>query len=428
MGQAELISQLKIERNAAVEAPEPRARNLRPLLLGGGAALAILMLSGGAFAVVQLRPPEVEVATAVSSAPVAAAKDASLLDASGYVVARRRATVSSQVTGRVVDVLIDEGQTVQAGQIIARLDADDAEAEVARTTAELSAAAAAVRVAQVDVSAAQPKYERARRLAAEGFLSAQGLETAEAARSLATSRLELSRRQEAAAAAAVAISRRRLDDTIVRAPFAGIVTEKAAQPGEIVSPISAGGGFTRTGIGTIVDMDSLEVQVDVAESFIHRVQAGMPARVTLNAYPDWAIPASVIAVVPAADRSKATVSVRIRLNVKDARIIPDMGAKVAFLANEAADPVGPEPLKGVWVPAQAVRVATDAGPTLFVVDGETIKQKRVRLGPMEADRQLVVAGLTPGEQVVTVGPTTLQDGERVRVRAANSTDQRRTGE
>ncbi|HYD49935.1 MAG TPA: efflux RND transporter periplasmic adaptor subunit [Terriglobales bacterium] len=252
------------------------------------------------------------------------------------------------------------------------------------------------------------------RLHRSGWISSQALEDARAAYESARGGSELARRQIAVARASRAVTGRNLDDTIVRAPFAGVVTIKAAQVGEIVSPISAGGGFTRTGIGTIVDMGSLEVEVDVAEGYINRVRPGMPATVRLNAYPDWTIPAEVAAVIPTGDRSKATIKVRIRFTLQDRRIIPEMGAKVSFL-NSAPD--RRQAPKGVAeIPSEAVIALPDGAAAVFVVDENlTLERRVVRLGRKDGDRQLVTGGVAAGERIVAGRPAGLRHGMRVRV-------------
>jgi RND family efflux transporter MFP subunit len=207
----------------------------------------------------------------------------------------------------------------------------------------------------------------------------------------------------------MSVAERNLDDTIVRAPFSGIVTVKAAQPGEMVSPISAGGGFTRTGIGTIVDMDSLEIQVDVNENFINRVQPAQQASAKLNAYPDWQIPAHVVAVIPTADRSKGTVTVRIGLDQKDARILPEMGVRVSFLADSGGKPAG-----GVTLPSNAVQESGTAG-VVFVVHGDTLERRAVRLGAGGSGSITVLSGLTAGERVAVGDFNQFKDGAKIRV-------------
>jgi RND family efflux transporter MFP subunit len=223
----------------------------------------------------------------------------------------------------------------------------------------------------------------------------------------------------------LSVAERNLDDTIVRAPFTGIVTVKAAQPGEMVSPVSAGGGFTRTGIGTIVDMDSLEIQVDVNENFINRVRPDQQATARLNAYPDWQIPAHVIAVIPTADRSKGTVTVRIALDQKDARILPEMGVRVSFLADATPPPdpgTAPKSAGGVNLPANAVQSSAEAGAgtgggtgTVFVVHGDTVERRAVRLGAGSGDTATILSGLSAGERVAVGDFSQLKDGAKIRV-------------
>jgi len=256
----------------------------------------------------------------------------SALDASGYVVARRQATVASKITGRVLEVLIEEGQEVQQDQVIARLDDTNTRAELDQARAQMAQAEASLQAAKVALDDARRIYTRNQQQYAALVISAQDFDNAQVLFNTAQSEFNVREKALAVARATLETAQRSQNDTIVRAPFAGVVTVKAAQPGEIVSPISAGGGFTRTGIGTIVDMASLEVEVDVSENFINRVHPGQKATVRLNAYPDWSIPAEVIAVIPTADRAKATVKVRVGFKERDARILPEMGARVSFLS------------------------------------------------------------------------------------------------
>jgi RND family efflux transporter MFP subunit len=223
--------------------------------------------------------------------------------------------------------------------------------------------------------------------------------------------VDAQRRQVAAAQAQARVAQVNYDYTVVRAPFAGVVTDKAAQVGEIISPISAGGGFTRTGIGTIVDMDSLEIDVDVNEAYIGRVQPGMPAEAVLDAYPDWRIPAHVIAIVPAADRGKATIKVRVALEAKDARIVPDMGVRVAFL--EHKEPAAVASPKGVLVPATAL-TQRDGKNVVFVVQGDVARQRTVAPAAQTyGDLRLLPEAVNPGDNVVVSPPASLHDGSAV---------------
>lgn len=270
--------------------------------------------------------------TAPGTATAAPPPSNSALDASGYVVARRQATVASKITGRVLEVLIEEGQEVQQDQVIARLDDTNTRAELDQGRAQTAQAEASLQAAKIALDDARRIYTRNQQQYAAQVISAQDFDNAQVLFNTAQSEFNVREKALAVARATLETAQRAQNDTIVRAPFAGVVTVKAAQPGEIVSPISAGGGFTRTGIGTIVDMASLEVEVDVSENFINRVHPGQKATVRLNAYPDWSIPAEVIAVIPTADRAKATVKVRVGFKERDARILPEMGARVSFLS------------------------------------------------------------------------------------------------
>jgi RND family efflux transporter MFP subunit len=322
-----LLNQLRIDRS------EPAAGRRRPALwwtLAAAGVVGAAALSAWYFphsTAVAIKTPAAVPLRNESASPGAS----SLLDASGYIVARRRATVASKVTGKVIEVSLEEGQRVESGQIIARLDDSNARAALAQSEAQVKQAEAVVTSAQTAYEDALPIFERNARQKAAAVISAQSFDQAHAQIDAAKSELLVAQRALDEARAERSIAERNLDDTIIRAPFSGVVTEKAAQAGEMVSPISAGSGFTRTGIGTIVDMNSLEVEVDVSENFIGRVLPQQPVLIRLNAYSDWDIPGTVIATIPTADRAKATVKVRIAISPKDPRILPDMGARVSFL-------------------------------------------------------------------------------------------------
>ena len=410
MDQASLIDQLRIER-----APE---RAPRRGALWGSVSLALAVLAAVAAAYVLLpRAVPIRVAVAEPLPAAAAAAPSSILDASGYVVARRQATVSAKMTGKVVMVGIEEGQRVERGEIIARLDDANARASVAQARAELAQSKANLLAAEVAFVNAIPIFERNEQQLARAVISAQAFDTAKASYDAARTALDVAARGVEVAEARLDLAERNLDDTVVRAPFAGIVTVKAAQEGEMVSPMSAGGGFTRTGIGTIVDMASLEVEVDVSENFINRVAPEQPATVTLNAYPDWAIPARVIAIIPTADRAKATVKVRVGFDFDDARILPEMGARVAFLG--AAERVGSAPASAgaqqpVLVPKESVETDGETGVVFVVADGG-VERRTVRLGAPSAAGQIVLAGLNAGTRLALGDLSLLTDGSKVRV-------------
>ncbi|MET0273053.1 MAG: efflux RND transporter periplasmic adaptor subunit [Phenylobacterium sp.] len=409
MSRSSLLSQLQIDRDRPGGPDRPF-----PWWIVGLAAAVVMAAALAWFLIARPDRPAVRVAEATAVSSGAGASGGSLLDASGYVIARRAATVSSKVTGKVAEVLIEEGQHVAAGQVLARLDDTNILASVAQAQAQVAAAEANLAVARSAFDTAGPRDARRRKLHDAGYLSEQSVEDSRAAYDAARYSYDLAARQAQVARAGLEVARRSLDDTVVRAPFAGVVTVKAAQPGEMVSPISAGGGFTRTGIGTIVDMDSLEVEVDVAESFINRVRERMPAVVRLNAYPDWEIPAEVIAVIPTANRSKATVSVRVGLKARDARIVPEMGARVAFLAPKTAAAAGSR-ARSVVVPADAVLTeSADRGVVFVVADGK-LERRAVRLGPAEPAGQVLQSGVSPGDRLAVGGLDKLKDGERVRI-------------
>ena len=410
---ADLLNSLKIDRSA----PPPPSRRGLWIALGVAAAVVLIVVAGWLlFARAKATEVQVAPATAIGGGNGGAA---SVLDATGYVVARRMATVSAKITGKVHEVRIEEGQHVDAGEIIATLDPIDADQQ-----RDLARAQAAAAQSQADAVAAQlldaeANAARLYALSGQQLVSKAQRDQAVAQRDNLRAQLAGARSNARAATDSLRIAEQGVDNTIIRAPFAGVVIAKAAQPGEIVSPFSAGGGFTRTGIGTIVDMDSLEVQVDVGEAYIGRVQPGMPTEATLNAYPDWKIPGTVIAIIPTADRGKATVTVRVALDSRDPRIVPDMGVRVSFLKKAAPKQTQQNP--GVLVPAAAV-VQREGGDVAFVVDGERAQKRALRLGRTLGDDREVLSGLAAGDQVVLDPPEKLADGAKVKVAPASDAD------
>jgi RND family efflux transporter MFP subunit len=404
-----LIDQLKIDRPPEVQAT-PR------WLWWVGGALLLLALVGAAGWLLAPRAVTVGVATAERAPADVAIGPGSILDASGYVVARRQATVSSKITGKVVAVMIEEGQRVERDEVIARLDDTNARAAVAQARAGRAQAEANLTAARVALENALPTFRRNEQQLEKAVISAQDFDTAKASYDAARTGADVAARAVEVAQAALAYAERNLEDTVVRAPFGGIVTVKAAQEGEMVSPVSAGGGFTRTGIGTIVDMDSLEIEVDVSESFINRVHPDQPATVKLNAYPDWDIPAHVIAIIPTADRAKATVKVRLALEVKDARILPEMGVRVAFLesVSSAAPTESASAPRAIVVPPEAVQANGDTGIVFVIADGR-VERRSVRLGGRIGTGHVVLSGLTAGTRIAAGDLAQLADGVEVRV-------------
>jgi RND family efflux transporter MFP subunit len=403
---ADLLKELRIDRKAPP--PEPASR--RGLWIAVGIA-AVVVLVGGAWALLGG-----EKAIEVQTAPVAALGNgnaaATVLDASGYVVARRMATVSAKITGKVREVLIEEGMKVEAGQVMATLDPVDADASRALSQAQVEAARSQVANVQAQLTEAEANARRLSSLVQQQLVARSQYDQAVATRDALRAQLQAAQRNVSVADRNLAISDNGVDNTIVRAPFAGVVIAKAAQPGEIVSPLATG-GFTRTGIGTIVDMESLEVEVEVNESFIGRVQPKMPIQATLNAYPEWQIPGEVIAIIPTADRSKATVKVRVALNVKDPRVVPDMGVRVSFL--ESAKPQATQAPKGVRAPAAAVSERDGAQVAFVVGDDDTVEQRTLKVGGKLGDDLQVTDGLVAGETVVIDAPAELKDGAKVKL-------------
>jgi len=403
---ARLLHQLSLDPSTRTHTPRWRGWLLVLLVAGGGLAgwwywskPAVLAVRTAAAEPVTDRPPA----------------DQAVLDATGYVTARRQATVSAKVTGRVAEVLIEEGQRVQAGEVLARLDPIDANAQHALAQSQLTAASAELDDLRLQKTQAERDAERAETLAARKLTSAQSVEDARLRVTTLGARLHAQQRRVEVARRGLELAEVALDNTIIRAPFDGVVTEKAAQPGEIVSPMSAGGGFTRTGIGTLVDMDSLEIEVDVNESYISRVHPDQAVTAKLNAYPDWDIPAHVITIVPTADRAKATVKVRIALDVRDARIVPEMGVRVSFMEQRTQADAAPAPLPGVLVPASAIAGAADGDRSVaFVLEGEHARRRELELGQQYGGNRQVLRGLAAGERVILSPAPGLADGARVR--------------
>ncbi len=339
---AKLLRSLAIDRSPSPATEPARGRRwIAPL----GAALAVTVIAAAAYGWTVLRAPDGgETAVARASAPPASApqppvtaSDSGALVASGYVVARRKATVAAEITGKVVEVLIEEGMTVTLGQVVARLDSTLAEADLALARSRADAAQAATGAYSADLEDAQRVLARTQALAQKNFATEADLTKAQARVGVLSAQLRQAQSQLETARLDAQRNAAVLDKHQIRAPFAGVVVDRSAQPGEMISPMSVG-GFTRTGICTIVDMESIEVEVDVNEAFIGRVAAGGPVTAVLDAYPDWAIPGSVIAIVPTANREKATVKVRIRFAQRDPRILPDMAVKVTFLHDAGAAP------------------------------------------------------------------------------------------
>ena len=397
--QPNMLDALRIERSSA-----------RPRRWPGVVFLLLMVCVASAAGVWwwKNRNAPVVVRTFTVQVATSAARERTLLNASGYVTARRDATVSSKVTGKVIEVLVEEGMHVDVGQVLARIDTSNVETTLQLAQAQLEASRSAVGEVEANLAQAERELDRIREANQSGAASPLELERADTSVRSLKARLARQRAEITVGEQEVAVWRQQLDDTIIRAPFAGIVTAKNAQPGEMISPMSVG-GFTRTGICTIVDMNSLEIEVDVSESYINRVVAGQPVEATLDSYPDWRIPASVVAIIPTADRQKATVKVRVAFKQLDSRILPDMSVKVAFQSSEESSPSAP----AFMLPTSAVAL-NDGRDIVWIVRDGKVERRAVTLGEKRGSQAAVIEGLSGGERVVVDAPATLIDGSTVK--------------
>jgi len=368
------------------------------------------------------RKTEVE----VTSARKPASGPAGVLNASGYITPRRRATIAAKITGRVTGVFFDEGTRLSENQLLATLDDSDTRRALDSAKADRDASQATIADFQVQLRNAEIELHRTQQLVKEGVQTQQALDAAVTTADSLRAKIELAKQQVLASEARIREQQQAVDNCTIRAPFAGIAVSKDAQVGEMVSPISAGGGFTRTGIATIVDLHSNEIEVDVSESYIAKVQANQPVKAVLDAYPDWEIPGKVRTVIPTADRQKATVKVRISFTAEDhvhlidpatqPRILPDMGVKVTFL--EESDPSKKKEEKSpavALVPQSAVR-QENSSKFVYIVKGDTLERRGVTLGAARGADVEILAGLQPDQVVVVNGPETLRDGQSVQIK------------
>ena len=398
------LDDLRIERR---EEPKPRSATRFAI-----AAVVVVLLAGVAIWWGS-GPGAVEVRTAIArdARSNGGGGEQTVLNASGYVTARREATVSSKVTGKVTEVLIEEGMKVTNGQVVARLDDSNIKTSLDVAIAQLASAKAALAETEAQLKDADQEFQRTSELAKQHIASQSDLDLAESNAKALEAHLAQQRLDVTVAERQVAMWQQQMDDMIIRAPFDGVITTKDAQPGEMISPVSAGGGFTRTGIGTIVDMASLEIEIDVNESYINRVEPAQPVEATLDAYPDWRIPCKVIAIIPTADRDKSTVKVRVGFDKLDPRILPDMSVKVAFRENSGTAAGG----GAVIVPRDSV-FNRDGRDVVFVVRDGRAERRAVTVSDTQNNESVLSAGVAAGEKVVVDAPAALQDGTAVKER------------
>ncbi len=401
-GKTDQLAELRIDRSE-----EPREPNRWPWIAGG-----ILLVVISAFLLV-MRLLNAPVYVELQTIRIAQEQSGgvSVLDATGYVVARRQATVSSKIAGKVLDVLIEEGMTVQQDQIVATLDDSTQRAQLALADAQLSSAKALLAETQALLTQAELDLKRTEELAGKQLASESELDAARANAETLRARMLSGRENVVVARRGVDVSRDQLDNTIIRAPFGGVVVTKNAQPGEMISPISAGGGFTRTGICTIVDMESLEIEVDVNEAYIQRVRAGQEVKAILDAYPEWQIPAEVIAIVPTADRQKATVRVRVGFREIDDRVLRDMGVKVAFLGTDL--PGTTDLQASIYIPREALSSDSE-GNFVWIVRGDSVQRRAVTIGQSSVRGQQIMSGLSAGDSIVIAADDELVPGQTIK--------------
>ena len=371
--------------------------------------LVILIAIAGGFYAYIPRAAAVEVATVQQ----ADAGPQVLLNASGYVTPQRRATVAAKITGRVTGVFFTEGMHVHKGYVLAKLDDSDSQKALAAAIADRNATQGSIADLQVQLKNAEIQLRRAQELQKQGVQTQEALDNARMAANSLGAKIDYARQQVLAGDARIKEAQQAVDNCVIRAPFDGIIVSKDAQVGEIVSPLSAGGGFTRTGIATVVDMASNEIQVDVNENYIARVKPKQEVTATLDAYPDWKIPAHVRTIIPTADRQKATVEVRVAFDKLDPRILPDMGVKITFLGEEARQTE--KAPSGLMVPQSAIR--DDGGQKIvFLVKDNHVERHAVKVGASQGSEAQLLAGVNAGDRVVVRGPADLKDGEAVEVK------------
>jgi RND family efflux transporter MFP subunit len=415
-----LLQQLRINPEWRDERPAPGPGPGRSRWIAGGVLVLIVAAAGGAtLALLQGQRFEVEAATVVT--PSSDTGSTAILQATGYVTARHQATVSAQMTGTLTEVLVDEGDHVKKGQVLARLESTAQKASFAMSEAQLQAARALLMQSKAQLRQVYRDLVRNEDLVARHLVSMQALETARTLVETQVSQVESQRRQVDLAEATLKGAHVALDQTTVRAPFSGVVIAQPAQEGEITSPMSPGADPKGTGVATIVDMDSLEIEVDVNEAYINRVQPNQPAEAVPDAYPEWAIPAHVVATIPTADRTKATVKVRIGIDQRDPRILPDMGVRVSFLDQAPKKRATRAPLErnksvpnGVLVPGSAV-VERGEKNVVFTIDGERARAQPVTLAQTYGDLNFV-EGIPSGAQVVKAPPAEMNDGARIAIK------------
>jgi HlyD family secretion protein len=400
------LDDLRIERNDA-RASRPN-RWLWTLLV-------LVLVAAIAAGVCFTQAKAVEVTAAPVRVVASGGGGLTVLNASGYVTARRKATISAKVTGKVTEVLVEEGMRVKAGQVLARLDDSNVKTSLDVAESQMESARLNLEETRALLKQADNEFHRQTELATLKITSQSDLDKAESDAMSMKARLTRQAGDVTVAERQVATWKQEMEDMMIRAPFGGVVTTKDAQPGEMISPVSAGGGFTRTGVCTIVDMESLEIEIEVNESYINRVEPGQPVEATLDAYPDWKIPCKVTAIIPTADRQKSTVKVRVGFDKLDPRILPEMGVKVAF---QEVGGSATAAAQIILVPKSAIR-RLEGKDVVMVVRNDVIERRAVTVGATNGDDVILSAGVAGDERVVIDGPNDITDGTKVKTRATH---------
>jgi RND family efflux transporter MFP subunit len=348
---------------------------------------------------------QVEFATVAAAYP---STSVAILNATGRVVAQRRASVSSKGTGRLEWLGVQEGQMVKEGEVIARLENRDVAAQREQAAAQVQAARANLAQGMAELDDAQASLKRAQDLARQNFISGSALDTAEARYNKARAQIDTLKAQIGVAEANLRVAGVSYDQTLIRAPFTGIVLTKSANVGDIVTPFSSASGTTGA-VVTMADMETLEVEADVSESSISKIKIAQPAEIQLDAFPELRMLGEVSRVVPTVDRSKATLLVKVKFVEHDPRVLPDMSAKIAFLARALT----PEERRSVPALRPDAIVKRDGAEVVFVVDASgAVKPVPVKAGEKVGDL-VRVEGVAPGTKVVANPPERLAAGARV---------------
>jgi len=395
------LSRLRIDKSQTAVSSGRRRKPLYWVLL-----LVFIVLAAGLYGKGIFTPAHTVEVTSVSL--MYPSQTFTTLNASGYVVAQRKAAVASKVTGRLVAIMVEEGSKIMKGQIIARLENDDTLAAVDQAAANLNAARSNQKQAEAELRDAELSYHRNKQLLAEGLISQSLFDSSEMRYRAAAASVDAAEASVKAQDAALTSARVALEYTIVRAPFDAVVLTKNADAGDIVTPIGAAAN-AKSAVVNIADMDSLQVEVDVSESGLHNVSVGQPCEIQLDAFPDSRFRGELHMIVPTADRSKATVLVKVGFVDRDSRILPEMSAKVAFLSRQVSP--GEEAPRLVINPA-AVR-DRNGRKVVFLIKEDRAIEKEIKTGQMLGDMSEVADGLKAGDKVVINPPDKLKDRDRV---------------